>query len=412
MHVFDGKALRVGRSSDVLLQAGRIARVSAPGERLVASPDALLVDGRGRVLMPGLIDTHVHLAIPLPPPLLATADAGYVYALALENARRMLWRGFTSVRDMGGPTLGLQRAIDEGIAVGPRIHSSGAALTQSGGHGDFRSVLEPPAALGGNPHVLERGGWSIAVDGVPAVLAAAREQLRRGASQVKVMAGGGVGSPADPLDSLQFRADELRAAVDAASDWGTYVAAHVYTPAGVRRALEAGVRSIEHGHLIDEPTMRLLVEKNAFLSTQASPFAAGRAPFAATMRAKWEQARAGADTMFRLAKRYGTRLTFSTDLAGPLDYQARQNQEFALRLQWFEPVEILRQATSVGGELLAASGARNPHPGRVGVIEEGALADVLLIEGDPVADLALLAEPQRGIAMIVKGGRVVPRTAP
>jgi len=185
------------------VRAGRIKQLAIP-------QGALLIDGRGRVLMPSLIDTHVHLAIAMPPPLLASAEAGYVHALALENARRMLLRGFTLVRDMGGPTLGLQPAIDDGIAIGSRTHSSGAALTVTGGHGDFRSALQPPRALGRRVHELESGGWSVAVDGLPAVLAAAREQLRRGANQVKVMAGGGgVIEPGALADVLLIDGDPL-----------------------------------------------------------------------------------------------------------------------------------------------------------------------------------------------------------
>jgi imidazolonepropionase-like amidohydrolase len=390
----------------VLVRGNRIERI-APAAAPPAAPDAVVIDGRGGTLMPGMIDTHVHLAIPMFPPRIADTDRGYVDALAIDGACRMLLRGFTSVRDMGGPTMGLRQAIDEGVALGPRIYPSGAVLTQTGGHADPRSALDAPAEFGGSVHPMERGGWSNRADGVQAVLVAAREQFRLGATQLKIMAGGGVGSPRTPLDAIQFREDEMRAAVDAARDRGTYVAAHVYVPDGIRRALEAGVTSIEHGHLIDEPTMRLLVQKGAFLSTQAFIFFSDRGIVPPEQQPKLRQARDGADRMFALAKQLGAKVTFSTDMAGPLPWQAQQNRELTARLRWFTPAEILRQATSTSAALLALSGPRNPYEGRLGVIEPGALADLLLVAGDPLADLSLLERPAESLTAIVKDGRLI-----
>lgn len=403
VRIFDGREPRLSAPSTVLVRGDRIERIAA-GPQALEAPEALVIDGRGGTLMPGMIDTHVHLAIPLFPPRIEEFDRGYVDALALDGACRMLLRGFTSVRDMGGPTMGLKQAIDEGIAPGPRIFPSGAVLTVTGGHADARGPLEPPSEEGGTVHPTERAGWFSRADGVPAVLLAAREQLRLGATQIKVMAGGGVGSPRTPLDMLGFREDELRAAVDVARDRGTYVAAHVYTAAGIRRALEAGVLSIEHGHLIDEPTMRLLVERGAFLSTQAYVFFSDRGPVPPEQQPKLRQAREGADRMFSLARRLGAQLTFSTDMAGPLSWQAQQNREFTARLRWFTPAEILKQATSTGAALLALAGPRNPYPGPLGILAEGAVADLLLVDGNPLEDLALLERPESSLRVILKGG--------
>jgi imidazolonepropionase-like amidohydrolase len=406
VRIYDGRADRLSALSAVLVRGNRIERI-LPAAQAPTVADARVIDGSGGTLMPGLVDTHVHLAIPMFPPRIADTDRGYVDALALDGACRMLLRGFTSVRDMGGPTMGLRQAIDEGVALGPKIYPSGAVLTQTGGHADPRSALDPPTEFGGTTHPMERGGWSTRVDGAQAVLVGAREQFRLGATQLKIMAGGGVGSPRTPLDAIQFREDEMRAAVDAARDRGTYVAAHVYTAAGIRRALEAGVLSIEHGHLIDEPTMRLLVAKGAYLSTQAFLFFTDRGIVPPEQQPKLLQARAGADQMFKLAKQFGAKLPFSTDMAGPMPWQAQQNREFTARLRWFTPAEILRQATSTGAALLAESGARNPYGVPAGIVAEGAVADLLLVDGDPLADLSLLERPDRSLAAIMKDGRLL-----
>jgi imidazolonepropionase-like amidohydrolase len=403
VRIFDGRSARLSPPSTVLVTGNRIARI-ATGSRAFEAPGAVVVDGRGGTLLPGLVDTHVHLTIAMFPPRIADSDRGYVDALALAGACRMLLRGFTSVRDMGGPAMGLKQAIDEGFAAGPRIYPSGAVITTTGGHADARGPLDPPTESGGTPYPTERAGWFSRADGESAVLVAAREQLRLGATQIKVMAGGGVGSPRTPLDLLAFRPDELRAAVDAARDRGTYVAAHIYTSEGIRRALEAGVMSIEHGHLIDEPTMRLLAEKGAFLSTQAYIFFAERGPVPPEQRPKLLQAREGADRMFGLAKKLDARLPFSTDMAGPLSWQAQQNREFGARARWFTPAEILRQATSDGAALLALSGPRDPYPGPRGAIAEGAVADLLLVDGDPLADLSLMERPETSLRVVMKDG--------
>jgi imidazolonepropionase-like amidohydrolase len=212
--------------------------------------------------MPGLIDAHWHMFMAaVSPAVLLTADPGYLNLLAARQAEATLMRGFTTIRDMGGPVFGLKRAIDEGVPVGPRIYASGAMISQTSGHGDFRSRYEVPRALGGPLSQSEISGVAAIADSPDEVRLRAREQLRQGASQIKLMAGGGVSSPHNPIESTQFTEAELHAAVEAAEGWGTYVAVHAYTPAAIRQAIAAGVKCIEHGQLIDEPTAQLLADK-------------------------------------------------------------------------------------------------------------------------------------------------------
>jgi imidazolonepropionase-like amidohydrolase len=404
--VFDGTSDKLAEGQTVVVSGNKIDKI---GKNIATPAGAAVFDAGGRVLMPGLIDAHVHLSIVLPPAKLLATDPGYVAALMQKGAERMLMRGFTTVRDMAGPVFGLKQAIDEGIAVGPRIYPSGAAISQTAGHGDFRSPVELNKNFGGSSvYPSETRGFSFVVDGKPQVLAAVRENLRQGATQIKVMAGGGVASLYDPLDVSQFTAEELKAAVDAADDWGTYVSVHIYNPVGIRRALEAGVKSIEHGHLIDEPTMKLLAEKHAFLSTQVFTFTTEPPGLNDVQRKRIVQARDGTDLMMRLARMYKVKVAFGTDLISDLKFQDQENREFTARLKWFTPLEILKQATSGNAELLALSGKRNPYPaGKLGVIEEGAFADLVLVDGNPLENLKLLEDPDKNLLLIMKDGRIV-----
>ena len=421
--VFDGRSGRLRENTEILVAAGRIValRDTGSGSREGIDP-ARIIDAGNRVVIPGLIDAHVHPTIAVPIAALRDNDPNYVAARSAVEARAILMRGFTSIRDMGGPVFGLQQAIDEGLVEGPRIFPSGAIVSQTSGHGDFRSRTAQPRRWSGDTDALERLGYGLIADGPDEVLAAVREQLRAGATQVKLAAGGGISSMYDPIDSVQYVEEELRAAVRAAADWGTYVAVHAYTPAAIRRSVEAGVRSIEHAHLIDETTMQLMAERGVFLSPQAyvfsgvfaQPLPPGAPPPSAAQaaqRAKSAQVSAGLDHMMRLARKHGVKIAFGTDVFGATRVFAWESLEFGARLRWFTPLEILRQATSVNGELLALSGPRNPHAGApLGVIEPGAWADLLVVEGNPLEDIRVLEQPERNLRMIVKGGRVVRST--
>ena len=407
VRVWDGRSEELSAPSSVLVVGNRIAGISRRNRE--DTEGATVIDGGGRVLIPGLIDVHTHLAIVRGlPDLRNNYDWMYVGAVAGEEARRMLLRGFTSVRDIGGPTVGLARAIDEGRLEGPRIYSSGGLISQTSGHFDIRNPNDTHPNITGDLHLTDRLGWGYLADGPAEVTRAVREVLRSGATQIKVMAGGGVASNFDPIETVQYTPEEMRAAVLAAANYGTYVAVHAYTADAIRQALEAGVMCIEHGMLIDEPTMELLADKGAFLSPQAYIFSVEPTAewFTDENRRKMRQVSAGLDREMELAKKHGVKVVFGTDMFG-LAYQHLQSLEFGMRLRWFTSLEILRQATSNAAELLALSGIRNPYKeGPLGVIEEGAYADLLLVEGNPLEDIRVLEDPEANLVMIMKDGKV------
>ncbi len=316
-------------------------------------------------------------------------------------------RGFTTVRDLGGPSFGLKRAIDEGIIAGPRIYPSGAFISQTAGHGDFRMPYEVPRAPGAPLSYTEQIGAAAIADSPDEVRLRAREQLRQGASQLKLMAGGGVASPFDPLDVTQYTEPELRSAVEAVENWGTYVAVHVYTSRAIRVAVAAGVKCIDHGHLIDEPTAELLAQRGIWLSLQ--PFLDDEDANTAldeAGRQKLLQVTSGTDTAYRLAKQHGLKVAFGTDVLFDARLAARQGAQSGKVVRWYSAAEVLKMATADNAELLALSGPRNPYPGALGVVREGALADLLLVDGDPLENIELLAEPASKLLVIMKNGQI------
>ena len=406
VRVFDGKGDALSGPTSVLVRGNLIAAI---GEALTPAPDATVIDGGGRTLMPGLIDAHWHvMLIRQTPEQMLFGDIGFINLLAGAEATATLMRGFTSVRDMGGPSFGLKQAIDAGVVPGPRIWPSGAMITVTSGHGDFRPVSDLPRD-GSKPLArVEELGAAMVADGPDMVRQRVREQLMKGASQIKLTAGGGVASPHSPLDVSTFTSEELGAAVEAAANWGTYVTVHAYTPAAVRRAVDAGVKVIEHGHLMDEDTARYLAEKDIWLSAQPilPEFFGGMFPPGSDQARKAEEVMEGTDRLYRMARDYDLRIAFGTDVLFSEAMARQQGRMLASLRQWFTPAEILRQATSTNAELLALSGQRSPYKGRLGVIEEGALADLLLVEGDPVSDIDLLADPDRNLVLIMKDGRI------
>jgi imidazolonepropionase-like amidohydrolase len=334
-------------------------------------------------------------------------DVGYLNLLAGAEATSTLMRGFTTVRDMGGPSFGLKRAIDEGLVAGPRIYPSGAVITVTGGHGDFRQPYEVPRVIGAPQSRMEQIGASMVADSPDEVRTRVREQLLLGASQIKLTAGGGVASPHSPLDVTTFTEPELRAAVEAAENWGTYVAVHAYTPASIRRAIAAGVKCIEHGHLMDDATARLIAERGIWLSTQPLPEELGEAfPPGSEERAKFQQVLAGTDSVYKFARKYKIKTAFGTDILFSGALAQRQGALLASLTRWYTPAEALIMATSTNAELLTLSGKRSPYPGKLGVVEEGALADLLLVEGNPLEDIKLIADPAKNFVVIMKDGKV------
>lgn len=409
VRIFDGKSDELSKPSHVLVQGNKIAKISTEP---ISAEGATVIPGEGRVLMPGLIDAHVHLMFNIVPQGAAVSgDAGFVHVASTRAARDMLLRGFTSVRDLGGPVWGLKRGIDTGLVDGPRIWPSGAFISQTGGHGDFRLPNDFPARPGDFTHG-ERSGAAAIADNPDEVRKRAREQLALGASQIKLMAGGGVTSLYDPLDVTQYTVPELKAAVEAAENWGTYVTVHAYTPRAVQQAIEAGVKCIDHGQLLDDATAKLMSEQGIWWSLQ--PFVDdGPSPFpeGSPSRIKQLEMYQGTDLAYRLAKKFKIKTAWGTDALFDAKDAARQGKQLVKMTRWYSPAEALRMATSVNAELLSLSGKRSPYGGKLGVIEEGALADLLLVEGNPLENIELVAEPEKNFLVIMKDGKVYKNTA-
>jgi imidazolonepropionase-like amidohydrolase len=408
VRIFDGRSDRLTERMNVLVRGNTIDTISTKTmsiDRAVAT----IINGGGRTLMPGLIDAHWHAMLVRPTPAqLLTGELGHLNLVAGAESAATLMRGFTTVRDMGGPVFGLKRAIDEGIIPGPRIYPSGAIITVTSGHGDFRHPFELPRALGATQSRGEQLGAAMIADSPDEVRVRVREQLMLGASQIKLTAGGGVASPHSPLDASTFTEGELRAAVEAAENWGTYVTVHAYTSASIQRAIAAGVKCIEHGHLMDDQSARLIAEKGVWLSTQAFPDEMADAfPAGSSERKKAVTVFAGTDRTLTLARKHNIKTAFGTDILFSQRLAGRQGELLAKFARWYTPAETLTMATSTNAGLLAMSGERNPYPGKLGVIEQGALADVLLIDGDPIANIGLLTDPAKNLVVIMKEGKVV-----
>ncbi len=408
VRVFDGRNATLSPPSSVLVKGNTIERVSTPPIDAATIENATVINGQGRVLMPGLIDAHWHAFMAATPQsVLMTADTSYLHLLAARQAEATLMRGFTTVRDMGGPVFGLKRAIDEGAIVGPRIYPSGAFISQTSGHGDFRFSFEVPRTLGGPLSYSETIGVAAIADSPDEVRLRAREQLRHGASQIKLMAGGGVASPYNPIESTQFTEPEIRAAVEAAENWGTYVTVHAYVPRAIQQAVAAGVKCIEHGHLIDEPTARLLADKGIWWSLQPLLDDQDASPLVNPVsQQKALQVFAGTDNAYKLARKYKVKTAFGTDILFDANLTNRQGAQLAKLTRWYTPVEALKIATGDNGELLALSGFINPYPGKLGVIKPGALADLLLVNGNPLEDIKLIENPATNFVVIMKDGRI------
>lgn len=409
--VFDGISDQVTDNCDVVISGATITAVSTSPVGDEPGVETTEIDGRGKFLMPGMSDAHVHLMGNANNYLdFVMGPTGLLFANTISEAKRMLHRGFTSVRDMGGDTAPVKTVIDRGDFEGPRIFPSQAMISQTSGHGDFAFVYETPYEFGGGPSRTDSIGFTRTADGVERVLTAVREQLRKGASQIKLTIGGGAASMYDPLYTLQFTPDEMRAAVQAAEDYGTYVATHVYTVPGITRAIEAGVRSIEHGHLADEATVALIGEKGIWLSMQ--PFAEDDHHYPDPDRAgKNTQICNGTSDVYGWAKKHGVKTAFGTDLLLEPESAARQSVMAARLGEFYSNVEALTMLTSGNASLFEMAGERNPYgSARLGVIAEGAWADLLIFDGNPVQDISVIADPEKNLELIVKGGSIVKNT--
>ena len=407
VRIFNGTSVQLSAPSNVLVVGNVIKIISTSPITNPADTSVTRITGDGRTLMPGLIDAHSHISIMAVPMADAlNADIGYIHIAAGKAAEAMLLRGFTTVRDMGGPTFGLKRAIDSDLIVGPRIFPSGAMISQTGGHGDFRLPHEIPRSAGDPLSYTERIGLAAIADSPDEVRRRTRENLMKGASQIKLTAGGGVGSSYDPIDVTQFSEAELHAAVEAAENWGTYVTVHAYTPRAVRIAIAAGVKSIEHGQLADEATAKLMAEKDIWWCLQPLLDDAEWTPLSGENRVKQLAVAHGTDVAYGLAKKYKVKTAWGTDLIFSPELASRQGAMLSKLVRWYSPGELLKMATGDNGQLLALSGQRSPYAGKLGVVEEGALADLLLVNGDPIANIKLVDDPNKNFLVIMKNGKI------
>lgn len=376
--------------------AGGLIADSGTGTPPSPASDAQVIDAAGATVMPGLVDAHVHL-------ILTTFDlvdaaswtAGYSTVRALAEAGRMLRRGFTTVRDVGGADWGMARALDEGLAVGPRLVYGGKALSQTGGHGDLRARGDERL-----PCCQTRPAFARIADGIEAVRHAARDEFRNGAAHLKMLLSGGVASPLDDVSEVQYSDEEMRTAVSEADNHNRYVTVHAYHPRGVNRALRAGVRCVEHGNLLDDETITLLLDNDAFLVPtlvtydQMDKFGKQTGIPARSLQKNAEVRDAGLAALEK-AHKAGVNLVYGSDLLGPL--QAAQLDEFRLRAQVQAPIDIIRAATSNAARLLKLDGV-------IGTLALGSAADLLVVDGNPLDDITVLTAPERYLRYVIRAG--------
>src|SRR5271166_3384104 len=393
--VLDGTQRERREDHHVLVEGRHIREVS---DRPIKGVTAETIDLAGRTLMPGLIDAHVHvLAVDA---ALARLSDRPVTLLTLQAAKvleGMLRRGFTTIRDAAGADGGLAEAVEEGLVAGPRIFPSGMALTQTGGHGDVRPRTQPVVTCA----CCEVGiNLSRIADGVAECRRAARDELRKGATQLKIMASGGVASPYDPIWNLQYSEEEVRAIVEEAQAWRTYVLAHAYSPEAIRRSIDFGVRSIEHGNLIDRAAAEHVAGADAFVVPTLVTYDAlhrfgKELGFPEVSMGKLAEVREAGLGSLEILQRAGVNIGYGTDLLGPMHrYQSR---EFVIRAEAMAPFDIIRSATAVNAELLNRAG-------ELGVVAPGARADLIAVAGDPLADISLLDGQGEHLTHIMKDG--------
>jgi len=428
VNIFDGKSDKLAEGMSVLVEGNLIKKV-AKGK--INADGAKVIDGGGRTLMPGLIDGHVHFMINDDYGRIETdREITDIVYNSVIVARRALMDGFTAVRDMGGPTFGLKRAIDSGLIPGPRIYPSGAFISQTSGHGDFRERGDTSYSINDKDSLanFERFGFGMVADGVPAVLAATRLNLRLGASQIKIMAGGGGSSRFDPIDTTQYSKEETCAIVEAAKDWGTYVGAHVFTDRAVNRLLDCGVKTFEHGFFISEDTMKKIAAAGGFVVPQMWGISPDLAKNPLMPKQKIPEVLALGEKYKDFGRnllKNKVKVVFQSDYVGVFaDAERARRFEIWWRTQTFgNNFEVLKQMTSTAGEMLALSGPRNPYKaGKQGVIEEGAYADILLVDGNPLEDISVIGgtdkwfdadpewKPIETLDLIMKDGKIYKNT--
>jgi imidazolonepropionase-like amidohydrolase len=406
VNVWDGTA-DTSVAADVLIEGDKIKQVA----KGIKADGATVIDGKGGTLIPGLIDSHQHIMLSKDtgPQDILNNQLIYTPAYnAIPQGQIMLMMGVTTIRDTGGPSVELGMAIDKGYVDGPRVYSSGAAISCTSGHGDFggRAPGQGQMFPGSTANWASTVGFMTIADGSDDVRQATRWSIAQGAAQIKIMAGGGVASLKDPLESVGYSESEMRAAVEAAADYDTYVCAHAYNDESVQRCIRAGVKDIVHGHLLSEETIKMMADNDVWLGSLSSPKGLMDVPwFTEENRRKGREILSGYENVMTLAKKHGVKMGFGTDAAaGMVDtilYEVEQ------RTRFFTPLEILKQATSTNAELLRSCNSRDPYKAApLGVIAEGAWADLLIYNADPLADAMVLTKPTEHLKVIVKGGKV------
>jgi imidazolonepropionase-like amidohydrolase len=412
VEIFNGKDKKTTKGN-VLIENNIITKIS--NDRIITDKSGAtqIIDGKGKFLMPGLIDAHVHLLFESVPQMQAMmSDFAMLNLMASKASEKQLMRGFTTVRDLGGGSLTLAKAIDLGLVTGPRVYSSGAFISQTGGHGDFGLPTDVPRKIGELSYA-ERNGMVAVADGADNVLMRTREQLRQGATQIKLMAGGGVSSDYDPLDVTQYTEAEFKSAVSASENWGTYVTVHAYTPLAIKTAINAGVKCIDHGQLADDATAKLMAEKGIWWSLQpflddqeVTPF-----PEGSKNREKQLEMTAGTDNAYALAKKYNIKTAWGTDVLFDPKLASKQGKQLAKMTRWYTTFEILKMATSTNAELLRMAGKRDPYQkGKLGEISEGAYADLILVDGNLLENIKLIEDPENNLKLIIKDGIIYKNT--
>jgi imidazolonepropionase-like amidohydrolase len=392
--VFDGVNDGLKQNMNVLVEGNKIKTISSgiiPSDR-----NTMVIEGKGKTLMPGLIDVHAHLAV-----VDHIRPTGYnlslddVAIMSTLTAKDWLMDGYTTVRDLGGPVFGLKHSIDSGDVVGPRIFPSGAMISQTSGHGDWRDRSDPNVTLSGDiTSSLERMGFFLIADGVPNALASTRQNLMQGATQIKIMAGGGGSSSYDPIDTCQFTPEEIKAIVSAADDWNTYVTAHTFQPNCMQELIQFGVKGLDHAFNLDEATAKMAAENNVWVLPQMNGVSQYLLEDPNLPSDKIETIKAmqeNAPKMVEMIEKYNVKTAFATDALGPREDSSKQRHyELFLHSEYYGNYKTLVHATSMGGELVSMSGPRNNYDGKLGAIEEGALADMLLVDGNPLEDLSVI----------------------
>ncbi|WMC12381.1 amidohydrolase family protein [Oceanimonas pelagia] len=404
VNVFDGVNESLIKNANVVVTDNLISQISTEP---LAVAGGRVIDGGGRTMIPGLIDVHWHTSYCCAAQ--STVVTGDILEVAIRGAQgseNTLMRGFTTVRDVGGNPFATKKMIDAGELVGPRILPSGPPIGQTGGHFDYRPYQAVPTNPGDSQWYWYSTGLMAMADGVDEVTKRAREVMRMGASQLKISGGGGVSSVYDPLDVRQYTFDELKAFVEVADTYNTYVASHIFTDEAAQLAIKAGIKTIEHGFLMNTNTLQMMVDNDVWLSIQ--PLLNDEDAFTfndPVSTQKWLQVTDGTDIIYKQAKKMGVKIAFGTDILFDPALAEKQGAFLAKLKRWFTPYEVMKMATSTNAELLELSGPRHPYQqGPLGKIVEGAYADLILVNGNPLEDIDLVANPQKNFDLIMKDG--------